>query len=219
MTAVPQVNLPRGLGSKDVGLQVLVSDYNHVLQWSGNGWAWAPYELGSGYVQAFRIDPTGDGWALCNGATVSYLKSDGTTGSVVLPDLVTAPADAAYLKLGTPASGPNAATAPAVTMNSYTPAGSNSAPAFTGTPATPTGTVSAVPANTDTVTFPQGAGADVTVAADVHAHSAPTFTGNAATPAGTVAAPVFSGTPATLTGTVSGTGQPRNLVLRPWFRR
>ncbi len=154
-----------------------------------------------------------------DGSTVNYLKSDGTTASIALPDLVTAPADAAYLKFGDPVSGPNAATAPAVTMNSYTPAGTNSAPAFTGTPATPTGTVSAIPANSDTTTFLQGAGASVTVAAETHPHTAPTFTGDAATPAGTVAAPVFTGTPAVLTGTVAGTAQPRNVVLRPYFRR
>lgn len=68
-------------------------------------------------------------------------------------------------------------SAPAVTMASYTPAGTNSAPALTMNSYTPAGTNnSATP---------------------------PIFTGTPAVLTGTVAAPVFTGTPATLTGTVA----------------
>ncbi len=219
MMIAPLADIPRDLGRNDVGFLFCVSDYAHVLRWTGLNWEWGPGEEGSGYIRAFLVDPDSNGWKLCDGSTVNYLKSDGTLGSIALPDLVAAPGDAAYLKMGGAVSGPNAASAGTLTMNSYTPGGSNSSPAFTGTPATPTGTVSAVPANSDTITFLQGAGAEITVATDIHAHTAPTFTGNSAAPAGSVAAPVFSGTPATLTGTVASTGQPRNLVLRPFFRK
>lgn len=64
-----------------------------------------------------------------------------------------------------------------VTMNSYTPAGTNSAPALTMNSYTPAGIIT---------------------------NGTPdTFAGTPATLTGTVAAPVFTGTPATLTGTVS----------------
>jgi len=64
-----------------------------------------------------------------------------------------------------------------VTMNSYTPAGTNSAPALTMNSYTPAGTNDA--------------------------SSPPIFTGTPAVLTGSVAAPTFTGTPATLTGTVS----------------
>ena len=60
----------------------------------------------------FEVDPTGPGWRLYDGSTVSYLKQDGTTGSVTLPNLTATPA---YPKAGTPNSGPNAPVAPTVT--------------------------------------------------------------------------------------------------------
>lgn len=64
-----------------------------------------------------------------------------------------------------------------ITMNSYTPAGTNSAPALTMNSYTPVGTIT---------------------------NGTPdTFAGTPATLTGTVAAPVFTGTPATLTGTIT----------------
>ena len=64
-----------------------------------------------------------------------------------------------------------------VTMASYTPAGTNSAPALTMASYTPAGTNDS--------------------------SSPPIFTGTPHTLTGTVAAPVFTGTPATLTGTIT----------------
>lgn len=73
----------------------------------------------------------------------------------------------------------SASTSSVLTMNSYTPAGTNSAPALTMNPYTPAGTN-------------DGA-------------TPPIFTGTQATLTGSVAAPTFSGTPATLTGTIAST--------------
>ena len=78
----------------------------------------------------------------------------------------------AYIILQCLASG-----AGALTMNSYTPAGTNSAPALTLNSYTPAGT-------NDSST-------------------PPVFTGTPAVLTGSVAAPVFTGTPAVLTGSVS----------------
>ncbi len=163
-------NIPT-LGTNDAGLLFAVSDYAHLLRWSGTAWGWAPGDPGSGMLAVFEIDP-GTGWHLYDGSTVNYLKADGTTGSVVLPDLA---GTAAFLEAGTPNSGPTAAVAPTFTGGSFTPAGTVGssfagdtdngidvqagagstvvgAPytpsgtvtsTFTGTPGTPTGTISA----------------------------------------------------------------------------
>ena len=154
------------LGSSDAGLLVDVTDFAHILKWSGSAWEYADPSDPAGRVEAFLVDPSPTtGWHLCDGtAGVSYLKSDGTTGTQTLPDLVSVAGDAAYMKLGSPASAtPNAAVAPA----------------FTGTPQT--------------------------------------FTTQAATATGTVNAFV-SPNPYTPAGTIDTTGEPRNVVLRPWFR-
>ena len=154
------------LGGADTGLLADVTDFAHILKWSGSAWAYADPSDPAGRIEAFLVDPSPTtGWHLCDGtANVPYLKTDGTTGTQTLPDLVSVASNAAYMKLGSPASAaPNAAVAPT----------------FTGTPQT--------------------------------------FTTQAATAAGTVNAFV-SPNPYTPAGTINTTGEPRNVVLRPWFR-
>jgi hypothetical protein len=86
------------LKASDSGLLVNVTDYAHVLQWTGAAWSWGPGEQGSGMLEAFAVAPTGSGWHVCDGsAGVKYLKSDGTTGTVTLPNTA---GSAAYLLLG-----------------------------------------------------------------------------------------------------------------------
>lgn len=97
------------LTANDVNFLVTVTDYAHRLQWSGTGWAWALGEDGSGELRLFEVDPTGTGWHLYDGSTVSYLKSDGTLGSAPLPDLTSIAANAAFTVAGSPNGGPNAA--------------------------------------------------------------------------------------------------------------
>lgn len=163
------------LTADDEGLLVEVTDYAHVLRWTGTAWQWGPGETGGGFFGVFAITP-GTGWHACDGsAGVKYLKSDGTTGTVTLPNTAGTPAyaraDAAYSATIT------AATVPTV-----------AAPVFAGTPVTPTGTISAIAATATTAVLVTSSGA-VQVAAENHTHAAPTFTGAALTPAGTNSAP------------------------------
>ncbi len=117
------------LTAQDVGMRIYVSDFNHVLWCTAAATTgWAPGEEGSGKIQGHLIDPTGSGWHLCDGtAAVPYLKSDGSTDTQDLPDLISAAPDAAYLKFGSPASATvNAATAPTFTGSGATTGAVNS---------------------------------------------------------------------------------------------
>ena len=191
------------LGASDVGALVDVTDYRHVLQWNGAGWNFFDPSDGPGSITGFLVDPSpAVGWHLCDGtAAVPYLKSDGTLGTLNLPNLVGIPA---YLKFGTAAGAINAPVAPLLTMASYTPAGIVSQPTFSGYGS---GTGNDL-ANTS---VPVGTGAPVVVAADPHSHNY--------TPAGIVSQPTFAGAPHTLTGINDATGEPQNVILRPWFRQ
>ena len=100
-----------GLTTADAKLLFEVTDYDHVLQWTGSAWTWGPGELGSGYVQAFGRAPNSAGasaWQVCDGSTVAVLNADGTTTNVAVPNYSTA----AYLKLISAAAtiGPTAAS-------------------------------------------------------------------------------------------------------------
>jgi len=102
-------NLRAGLGTNDAGYLFFVTDYSHLLRWSGSAWEWAPGDTGSGYYQLFEAAPAGYGasaWALCDGSTVARLNADGTTTNVTLDDVSTA----RYLKAGTSSSGVTAAS-------------------------------------------------------------------------------------------------------------
>lgn len=199
------VGRPNDLTVWDAGFLLYVEDYAHTFRWTGTGWEWAPGDDRSDYFRKCRGTP-GTGWALCDGAAVTRLKSDLTTEAVTLPDLtpgvylrgaatysgtvndpgeITLSGDTGDTSAGTPAG---TVSQPTLSMDSYTPAGTVSQPVFTGTLGT-TGN------NSTSHTFPLGTSGSVTVAQHPHTH---TFT-----PAGTVSQPTFTGTPATLTGTVS----------------
>lgn len=75
------------LGSYDVGYLVNVTDYCHVLRWTGSAWEWGPGEVPGGYVAYFLSAPTSNGWVLVNGSATTILKSDGTTTSVTPYDV------------------------------------------------------------------------------------------------------------------------------------
>jgi hypothetical protein len=87
-----QASLPDAtdLGKSDTGLLCLVTDFNHVLEWNGTSWQWAPGELGSDMIVAFLSGPSQPvGWQLCDGTQgVASLQSDGTLLSVNLPTIV-----------------------------------------------------------------------------------------------------------------------------------
>lgn len=142
------------LGTNDNGLLIEVTDYAHVLKWSGTAWGWGPGESGSGYFQDFAVAPTGTGWHACDGsAGVAYLKADGTTGTVTLPNTT---GSAAYRKNG------------AAYASAITPA---TVPTISGkTETAPTGvTVGNNNAN-ENFNF-TGGGVSLTVAKDPHQHS------------------------------------------------
>lgn len=219
-----QSGLPADLGTTDINFLVNVTDYGHVLQWTGTGWQWGPGDNGSAYIQGFLDDPTGNGWHLCDGsANVNYLKSTGALGTQTLPNLASSPA---FLQYGATASPTiNAAVAPTFTGTPFTPSGTLSAPTLTMNSYTPTGSISmnfftpvgtvSAPIFTGSSTNTSddnagggnapGTGSEI-VSLHPHQHafiplgtnSAPTFTGSGATPTG-----FFSGTPATPTGSVS----------------
>lgn len=112
--------------ASDTNLLAFVTDYTHTLQWDGTAWKRGAgdtersntfYELGSA--------PPEPGWHACDGATVSYLKYDGTLGSRVLPNLVGTPAVAiggnVYSNTITPAVVPAVTTTvPAATASTGT---------------------------------------------------------------------------------------------------
>jgi hypothetical protein len=176
------------LGVNDTGLKVEVTDYRHVLAWTGTQWKWGPGEDGRHDIVGLPVDPDDTtGWQLCDGTTVAYLKGDGTTANFATPDLVSSAGAAAYLKLGTPVSGPNAAVAP-------TFSGGAIANSFTGI------TVTGNDSDLGVLITSSGA---TRVALNPHTHP--------------IADP--SHTHSLTGGAIGSNGEPRNEVLRPWFRR
>jgi len=75
----------------DTGARVNIPDYAGQLQWANNAWGWGPDDSrmhGMGPMLA-EVDPNPTtGWALYDGNNATYLKPDGTTGAVTLPNLV-----------------------------------------------------------------------------------------------------------------------------------
>ncbi len=81
-----QAQLPTLLEAKDAGYLYCVTDYNHLLRWTGAGWTWGPGDPGSNYW-VFAPERPGDGWVLMNGTPITYLKSNGTLGTHVSADM------------------------------------------------------------------------------------------------------------------------------------
>lgn len=225
-----------GLGANDAHLVLDVTDYRHMLQWTGSALhRWSGDSEHSDTFHAFGAAPTDAGWHAADASTVSFLNYDGTLGSRTLPNTAGSPA---YMKFGAAySSSITAAAAPTFSGVSYTPAGTVSAPAFTGTPGTPTGIASA-PAfignpmgthfhntafgfsGTSDAGVLSGFGSDTgytmthfvaTTASSLAASSFETDAKSAGTPSGTVAAPVLTMNAFTPAGTVAApifTGTP-----------
>lgn len=112
--------IPVDLTADDVRFKFYVSDFNHMLLWTGAQWVFAPGEAGSGFIQDFlkAPDPTYLGWHLCDGATVNWLHVDLSlaTGvevlSIVLPN---EQASGTYHEAGVPDLAVYPAVGPAAT--------------------------------------------------------------------------------------------------------
>lgn len=79
------IKLAQG-GVDKIGIQIWEPTFGHLLRWSGSAWEFSPSDNGSGYTVTFLAPPTIAGWVQCSGQTVSFLLSDGTLGTQVLPN-------------------------------------------------------------------------------------------------------------------------------------
>lgn len=120
----PFAGQPMGLSQSDEGLLWVVSDYQHVLAWTGTGWEFA--DAPGGYIAGCAFAPAGTGWKLCDGSKTTYLAL--TAAGVAQQTTFTTPAlttSAAYLKWASSYAGSViAATAPGTTKSGATSTGS-----------------------------------------------------------------------------------------------
>lgn len=84
-----QASLPADLGPDDINLLAEVTDYAHLLIWTGTAWTWGPGELGSDFILLFLTGPNpAIGWKLCDGsANIPKLNFDGTLAFVTVPTI------------------------------------------------------------------------------------------------------------------------------------
>ncbi len=79
--------LSAGWGNAQTNQSVWVSDFAHMLAWSGSGWVRGAGDLDhSDTFVDFGAAPSDTGWHACDGGTVTYLQYNGTLGTRVLPD-------------------------------------------------------------------------------------------------------------------------------------
>lgn len=77
------------LSQGDAGALFAVSDYNHVIRWTGTIFEFAAGDPGNGFYALFAFPPalTG-GWQLCDGSATTYLVVGGAvleTAAFVTP--------------------------------------------------------------------------------------------------------------------------------------
>lgn len=87
------------LGPQDAGYVGLVSDYGHLVRWTGTVWEFVPGDACNGFLQPFAVAPTQSYWGLCDGSVYSYLVMGATltTANFTTPNLT---GTAAYLRSG-----------------------------------------------------------------------------------------------------------------------
>lgn len=86
------------LKAADAGFLWYVSDYAHVLRWTGTGWEFVD-EMG-GYVAWRVIAADGSGWQLCDGSATHYLHVTGGVASEVAHTTLNMTGSPTYLKMG-----------------------------------------------------------------------------------------------------------------------
>jgi len=78
--------LPSDLTATDAGFLANITDYDHLLQWSGSSWGWGPGEAGGGFTVPFVNPPTSMGWHAADGSTVNQLQPNGGIVAVTIPN-------------------------------------------------------------------------------------------------------------------------------------
>jgi hypothetical protein len=96
-------NAPTGLAAADTGLLWNVSDYAHLLRWTGSGWEFV--DAMGGYVEWRVVAPDGNGWQLCDGSATKYLHIAAGAVSEVSYTTLNLAGNPAYLKMGNAYSG------------------------------------------------------------------------------------------------------------------
>lgn len=67
------------LGPADEGYIAYVTDYGHVVRFTGTIWEFAAGDPGNGFFSARAVAPQEPGWQLCDGTVTSYLTVGGAT--------------------------------------------------------------------------------------------------------------------------------------------
>lgn len=191
---------PSALGIADAGKLYYITDYGHLVRWTGSTFVFA--DGGNQFIAHFASAPDTTSWKLCNGASATYMKvgTTLTTGSLTLPDLT---GTAAYLKCASAYGSVTAAAAPGISGSVATNnpgTSSNGAHTHTMTTGGPSATV-----GTD---FAGGG-----LAGDeTHTHSGTTSSDGAHTHT------VDSHDHAVGSLAVDATGDPRHINMLPYFR-
>ncbi len=125
-----QAEIPTNLGPDDADKRFFyVSDYDHLLRWTGTDWLAVDYD--AGVVEAHISTPTTAGRILCDGVgTTQLMLPDGTLSPAFpVPNLI-----GSYMKMGAAYSGPTPTAAVAPTLTGV-PGGtvSDSGGSITGT--------------------------------------------------------------------------------------
>lgn len=186
------------LSAADIGYIFFVTDYGHMVYWTGSAWDWLDGDR-PGKFQDFAIDP-GIGYQLCDGSITNYLSVGPTLTAIPLatPNLT-----------GTPAYKKSAATYTGAIVAAAGASGSSGA-GISGTTATESSHTHNVPRNTDA--FQDVAGPTLGVQASLSTHTHTTDAGSAHSHGvGSLAADAHT----------HGIGSldPAHLNVLPYFRR
>lgn len=72
-----QANAPTDLGLDDADFLMYVSDFHHLVMWTGTKWQFGPGDDGAAYYRNCQVEPTPTiGWTLADGRPSSYLRPD-----------------------------------------------------------------------------------------------------------------------------------------------
>lgn len=70
------------LGASDENYLAFVTDYGHLVRWTGTVWEFGPGDVGNGFFRDFAFVPQEAGWKLCDGSATDYLVVGAATLTV-----------------------------------------------------------------------------------------------------------------------------------------